>query len=140
MNHLTIPILEFVQAQPAHKLPVRFTLDKTPLPEASESPEEIFGEVLRLQNEKLVEAHVIRDISGKPYQAEIRYVTLAGRVLMNATEIKIKEKDPHRRVFLWGIVGIVILMAAIIASHGGHFTQAFWNHKQESQESAFPKP
>ena len=79
MSKYTIPILDFVTAQPAHKLPVVFTNEKCPLPDCSDSPEEIFQEVLMLHKQGWIEAHFNRDVVGKPSRVEIRYVTLEGR-------------------------------------------------------------
>ena len=117
MNHLSIPILEFVTAQPAHKLPVVFTVEKYPLPDCSESPEEVFKEVLMLQKQGWIEAHVIRDVTGKPYRAEIHYITLEGRVFLDARQTKISENTPTAKLILWGGIGILILLTIILAGH-----------------------
>ena len=78
MKHFVIQILEFVRSKPAHKLPVLFTLEECPLPNCSESPEEVFQEVFRMVKEGLIEAYVIRDMKSNPKEIEVRYVTVVG--------------------------------------------------------------
>ena len=132
MNHLTIPILEFVKAQPAHRLPVVFTAENSPLPDCSESPEEILKEVLTLQKDGWIEAHVIRDVTGKPYRAEVRYISLAGSVFLDGRASKARENAPIGKLILWGIVGIVILLAIIL---GGFAARNAGSHSQQQHES-----
>jgi hypothetical protein len=94
MKSLIIQILEFVRNQPAHRLPALFNQEECPLPECTESPEDVFQEVLRMQKEGLVEAHVNRDCKSNPKQLEIRYVTLAGANYLEAKNGKLREPDP----------------------------------------------
>ena len=140
MTPLTIQILEFVLAQPAHKLPVIFTPEKSPLSECAESPEDIFQEVLRLEKENLIEAIVVRDVISKPQQVQIRYIPLKGRVYLNDRHSKIQEKNPFRNVFLWGTVAIVILVAVILSSFGGNIADALRLHRHESPQKVISKP
>jgi hypothetical protein len=95
-KHLAIQVLEFVRSKPAHKLPVLFTLGECPLPECSESPEEVFQEVLRLEREGLIEAHVNRDVKSNPKEIEVRYVTLAGAIHLESQGPKTRETSPSR--------------------------------------------
>ena len=90
MKHLEIRILEFVRAQQGHKLPVVFTLGKNPLPDCSESPEEVLQDVHRLKKEGIIEAFEIMDVTGKPSREEIHYVTLKGIVWLEKNHSGIK--------------------------------------------------
>jgi hypothetical protein len=135
MKHLAIPILEFVLLQPAHKLPVVFTLEECPLPECSEEPSDVLQEVLRLRDEGLIEAHVIRGVTGKPSKAEIRYVTLGGKIFLDNRNMRGKENKKDG-VSPWFVAGLVILGALILGSFFGHFSKASLFHR----ENLTPKP
>ena len=102
-------ILELVRAQPAHKLPLVFTMESNPLPDCDESPEEVLEEVMRLGKDNLVEAFVVRTVTGKPLRVEVRYVTLIGRVAMDGRESKLKEAGLFGKVILLGLVLIFVL-------------------------------
>ena len=91
MKPLVIQILEFVKGQPAHKLPAIFTESQSPLTEWSASPEEVFQEVLRMQKESLLVAHVNRDCKSNPKQLEVRYATLAGVKYLESKRGKLTE-------------------------------------------------
>jgi hypothetical protein len=138
MKPLPIQILEFVLAQPAHKLPVIFTPGKSPLPDCSESPEDIFQEVLRLENEGLIEAVVIRDVTGKSNQAQIRYINLDGRRYLATREMKIKDDTAFRKLFLWGIAGIVILLAVVFGIKRGRPAATHPIYPQELPQTEVP--
>ena len=116
MKYLATPILEFVLAQTAHKLPVVFTLEECPLPDCSESPEDVLGEVLRLQKEGWIEAHVTRGVTGKPKRVEVRYITLPGRNYLESRNTRGKENNPARgliRLISWGIAGLVLILVLL---------------------------
>ena len=117
MSKHTIPLLEFVTAQPAHKLPVVFTNEKCPLPDCTESPEEIFKEVLTLQRQGWIEARINRDVIGKPSQVEIRYVTLEGSAFLHGRQADSQEGMPIGKLIIWGSGGITILILAILGAH-----------------------
>lgn len=117
MSKHTIPLLEFVTAQPAHKLPVVFTNEKCPLPDCTESPEEIFKEVLTLHRQGWIEARINRDVVGKPSQVEIRYVTLEGSAFLHGRQTNSQEGMPIGKLILWGSGGIIILILAILGAH-----------------------
>lgn len=123
MKHLAIPIMEFVQAQPAHKLPVVFTLKEVPLPDCDEAPEDVLQEVLRLEKGGLIEAHVSRDVTGKPFKVEIRYVTLDGIRSLGSMDSDDGEKAPKRKgprlgVLLFFVVAIILALAALLKGTG----------------------
>ena len=115
MSKHTIPLLEFVTAQPAHKLPVVFTNEKCPLPDCTESPEEIFKEVLTLQRQGWIEARINRDVIGKPSQVEIRYVTLEGSAFLHGRQADSQEGMPIGKLIIWGSGGITILISSVCA-------------------------
>ena len=94
MKLLTIQILEFVRSKPAHKMPVLFTPGECPLPVCSESPSEVFHEVLRMEKEGLIEAYVNRDVKSNPKEIEVRYVTLAGAIHLESKGAKTREASP----------------------------------------------
>ena len=127
MNHLTLSILEIVKTQPAHKLPMIFTREKCPLPDCSDSPEDVLKEVLALQKEGWIEAHIIRDVSGIPYRAEIRYITLSGRMLLDGRQTKYQESLPLGKLLLGGIIGAMILLFIFIGSMTGRL--GFTSHQ-----------
>ena len=119
MKHLATPILEFVLTQPAHKLPVVFTLEECPLPDCEESPEDVLGEVLRLQREGWIEAHVTRGVDGKPKRVEIRYITGAGRINLEGRNSRGQENTAARGLLSWGIAGLFILVLVAFWALGG---------------------
>ena len=94
MKHLAIQILEFVRSKPAHQLPVRFTLGECPVPDCSESPEEVFQAVLQMVKEGFIEAHVIRDMKSNPKEIEVRYVTIVGANHLEAKGSKKRGLNP----------------------------------------------
>ena len=123
MKHLATPILEFVLAQPAHKLPVVFTLEECPLPDCSEAPENVLGEALRLQKEGWIEAHVTRGVAGKPKRVEVRYITLPGRNYLESRNTRGKENNPARgliQLISWGVAGLVVLILVLLWAFGRH--------------------
>jgi hypothetical protein len=118
MKHLATPILEFVLAQPAHKLPVVFTLEECPLPDCSESPEDVLGEVLRLLKEGWIEAHVTRGVTGKPKRVEVRYITLPGINYLESRNTPGKENNPAKgliRLISWGVAGLILILVLLWA-------------------------
>jgi hypothetical protein len=120
MKYLVTPILEFVLAQPAHKLPVVFTLEECPLPDCSESSEDVLGEVLRLQKEGWIEAHVTRGVTGKPKQVEVRYVTLPGRNYLESRNTRGQVNNPASALIRWGITGLVVMVLVLLWVFGRH--------------------
>jgi len=109
MKYLATPILEFVIAQPAHKLPVVFTLEECPLPDCSESPEDVLGEVLRLLKEGWIEAYVARGVDGKPRRVEIRYVTHSGRNYLENRNTGGQNSNSAMSLVRWVIAGLFVL-------------------------------
>jgi hypothetical protein len=120
MKHLTIPILEFVLAQPAHKLPVVFTPEKCPLPDYSDASEEVFKEVLKLQNEGLIESNTIRAVTGKPHQVQIRYITISGRDYLDNRNTNANHNTRIKRLLPWVVAAGFILVAATIGAIRHH--------------------
>lgn len=110
MTPIAIQILELVRAQPAHKLPLVFTIESNPIPDCDETPEGVLEEALRLERDHLVEAFVVRSVTGKPRRVEIKYITLSGRVAMDGRDAKIKEG---------GSLGKVILLMLALICFGG---------------------
>ena len=97
MKLLTIQILEFVRSNPAHRMPILFTQGECPLPDCSESPAEVFQEVLRMEKEGLIEAHVNRDVKSNPKEIEVQYVTIAGAINLESKGPKARERTPSGR-------------------------------------------
>ena len=138
MKHLTRTILEIVKTQPAHKLPIIFTREKCPLPDCSESPEDVLKEVLALHKGGWIEAHIIRDVSGIPCRAEIRYITLSGRNLLDGSKTKSRESLHLGKLLLGGIVGAMILLIIFIGSITGRL--GFHSqHRNDTLENGAPK-
>lgn len=134
MKHLTIPILEFVMAQPAHKLPVVFTPEKCPLPDYSDDSEEVFKEVLKLQHEGLIEANTTRAVAGKPHQVQIRYITIDGRDYLDNRNTNATHNTQIKRLFPWVIAAGFILVAAIIGTIRHH------RHELSKDETSIVTP
>jgi len=127
MNHLTLPILEFILSQPAHKLPAAFTSDKNPLPASSDSSEEIFQEALKLHREGWVEAHIIRGVTGQTREIQISYITLEGRLHLDSKYSKMQENAPLIRALLIGAVLLTLLALAYFIFRG-HPVGISWLH------------
>ena len=123
MNHVTLPVLEFVLSQPAHKLPAIFTPEKNPLVDFTETPEEVFQEVLKLHRDGWVEAHVIRGVTGKPQQVQVTYVTLDGRIFLDNRHPKSGENNPQvkttKLVLLGAALLLIITLFLVFRSHSG---------------------
>jgi hypothetical protein len=113
MKHLVTAILEFVLSQPAHRLPAVFTPATCPLPDCSESPEDVFDTVLKLNQQELIKAHVTRGVHGAPCQAEVQYVTLAGRIHLENRLEKTREKKLSERVAVGGGLAVIAILVVV---------------------------
>lgn len=133
MKHLATPILEFVLTQPAHKLPVIFTLEDCPLPDCSDSPEDVLGEVLRLHKEGWIEAHVTRAVAGKAKQIEIRYVTLTGRNYLESRNTRASDHRTSSPLFLLGGAGLLIFILLLFWALGALGGRSASNSSDQKQ-------